>query len=208
MRGVREAALAVGLVVAGAFAWAAEPAKPDLARGQKIAGEVCAACHGPDGNSPLPENPKIAAQPAAYIFKQLSDYKAATERKDPIMSAMAAPLSPEDMRAVAAHYASQKPRPGAARNKDTVALGQRLYRAGNPEKGVPACSSCHGPDGAGIPAQYPRLSGQHAQYTVHELQAFRTGERSNDPNQMMRMIADRLSDEEIQALADYISGLH
>lgn len=205
---VRGAALAVGLVVAGAVAWAAEPAKPDLARGQKIAGEVCAACHGPDGNSPLPENPKIAAQPAAYIFKQLSDYKAGKERKDPIMSAIAAPLSVEDMRAVAAHYASQKPRPGAARNKETVEMAQRLYRAGNPETGVPACSGCHGPAGAGIPAQYPRLSGQHAQYTAHELRAFRSGERSNDPNQMMRAIASRLSDAEIEAVADYISGLH
>jgi cytochrome c553 len=204
---VRAAALAISLVFAGAGAWAAEPAKPDLARGQKLAAQVCAACHGPDGNSPLPENPKIAAQPADYLAKQLHEYKSG-ERKDPIMSAMAAPLSAEDISAVSAYYASQKPRPGAARNKETVELGQKLYRAGNGARGVPSCSACHGPDGAGIPSQYPRLSGQHAQYTAEQLRAFRSGERSNDVNEMMRMIADRLSDEEIAAVADYISGLH
>ena len=205
---VRAAALAVGLMVAGALACAAEPAKPDLARGQKIAGEVCAACHGPDGNSPLPENPKIASQPADYLFKQLSDFKAGKERKNAIMSAIVAPLSPEDMRAVAAHYATQKARPAAAHNKETIDLGQQLYRAGNPETGVPACAGCHGPNGAGVPALFPRLSGQHAKYTATQLHAFRAGERSNDTNEMMRMIAHRLSDEEIAAVADYISGLH
>ncbi len=207
---VRRAALAVSFAIAGAGAWAAEPAKDgaDLARGQKIAAEVCAACHGPDGNSPLPENPKLAAQAADYIAKQLADYKAGKERKSPIMSPMAAPLSEADMRAVAAHYAVQKPRPGAARNKETVSLGQKLYRGGNSTTGVPACSGCHGPDGAGIPAQYPRLSGQHAQYTVAQLRAFRAMERSNDPNQMMRAIAARMSDQEIAAVADYISGLY
>jgi cytochrome c553 len=207
---VRRAALAMSFAIAGAGAWAAEPAKDgaDLARGQKIAAEVCAACHGPDGNSPLPENPKLAAQAADYIAKQLADYKAGKERHSPIMSPMAAPLSEADMRAVAAHYAVQKPRPGAARNKETVSLGQKLYRGGNPATGVPACSGCHGPDGAGIPAQYPRLSGQHAQYTVAQLRAFRSVERSNDPNQMMRAIAARMSDQEIAAVADYISGLY
>jgi cytochrome c553 len=200
----------MSFAIAGAGAWAAEPAKDgaDLARGQKIAAEVCAACHGPDGNSPLPENPKLAAQAADYIAKQLADYKAGKERKSPIMSPMAAPLSEADMRAVAAHYAVQKPRPGAARNKETVSLGQKLYRGGNSATGVPACSGCHGPDGAGIPAQYPRLSGQHAQYTVAQLRAFRAMERSNDPNQMMRAIAARMSDQEIAAVADYISGLY
>jgi cytochrome c553 len=200
----------MGIVIAGASAWAAEPAKDgvDRARGQKIAGEVCAACHGPDGNSPLPENPKLAAQVADYIAKQLADYKAGKERKSPIMSPMAAPLSEADMRAVAAHYAAQKPRPGAARNKETVSLGQKLYRGGNPTTGVPACSGCHGPAGAGIPAQYPRLSGQHAQYTAAQLRAFRSDERSNDPNQTMRAIAERMTDAEIAAVADYIAGLY
>ncbi|MGH8666417.1 MAG: c-type cytochrome [Burkholderiales bacterium] len=200
----------MGIAMAGASAWAAEPAKggPDLARGQKIAAEVCAACHGPDGNSPLPENPKLAAQMAAYTAKQLADFKAGKERKSPIMSPMAAPLSAADMQAVAAHYAAQKPRLGAAHNKETLSLGEKLYRAGNAAKGVPACSGCHGPAGAGIAAQYPRLSGQHAQYTAAQLRAFRSDERSNDPNQIMRMIAERLSEQEIAAVADYIAGLH
>ena len=207
---VRRAVLAMSIAIAGANAWAAEPAKDgaDLARGQKIAAEVCAACHGPDGNSPLPENPKLAAQAADYVAKQLADFKAGKERKSPIMTPLAAPLSEADMRAVAAHYAAQKPRPGAARDKDTVSLGQKLYRGGNSTTGVPACSGCHGPAGAGIPAQYPRLSGQHAQYTVAQLRAFRSVERSNDPNQTMRAIAARMSDQEIAAVADYIAGLH
>ena len=196
--------------MAGASAWAAEPAKggPDLARGQKIAAEVCAACHGPDGNSPLPENPKLAAQVADYTAKQLADFKAGKERKSAIMAPMVAPLSAADMQAVAAHYAAQKPRPDAARNRQTVSLGEKLYRAGNAEKGVPACSGCHGPAGAGVAALYPRLSGQHAQYTATQLRAFRSDERSNDPNETMRMIAERMSDQEIAAVADYIAGLH
>ncbi len=206
---VRAAALAAGIVMAGASAWAAESGKsgPDPARGQKIATEVCAACHGADGNSALPANPKLAAQVADYTAKQLADYKANKERKNPIMMAMAAPLSAEDMRAVAAYFASQKPTPGAARNKETLALGQKLYRGGNAVTGGPACAGCHGPDGSGIPAQYPRLSGQFADYTAAQLRAFRSIERANDPNQTMRGIAARMSDQEIAAVADYIAGL-
>lgn len=206
---VRAAALAAVMAWAGASAWAAESAKggPDLARGQKLATEVCAACHGADGNSVLPANPKLAAQIADYTVKQLADYKANKERKNPIMMAMAAPLSTEDMRALAAYFASQKPKPGAARNKETVALGQKLYRGGNAATGVPACAGCHGPDGSGIRAQYPRLSGQFADYTATQLRAFRSIERANDPNQTMRNIAARMSDQEIAAVADYIAGL-
>jgi cytochrome c553 len=206
---VRAAALAAGIALAGASAWAAELGKggPDLARGQKLAADVCAACHGADGNSVLPANPKLAAQIADYTAKQLADYKANKERKNPIMMAMAAPLSAEDMRAVAAYFASQKPKPGAARNKETVTLGQKLYRGGNAATGVPACAACHGPDGSGILAQYPRLSGQFADYTAAQLRAFRSVERANDPNQTMRNIAARMSDREIAAVADYIAGL-
>jgi cytochrome c553 len=206
---VRKAALAFGIAMVGAGAWAAETVKsgPDLARGQKIAAEVCAACHGADGNSTLPANPKLAAQIADYTAKQLADYKANKERKNPIMMAMAAPLTEDDMRAVAAYFASQKARPGAARNKETVNQGQELYRGGNAATGVPACSGCHGPTGAGIPAQYPRLSGQFADYTATQLRAFRSIERANDPNQTMRAIAARMSDQEIAAVADYIAGL-
>jgi cytochrome c553 len=206
---VRAAALAAVIAWAGPSAWAAESAKgaPDLARGQKLATEVCAACHGADGNSVLPANPKLAAQIADYTAKQLADYKANKERKNPIMMAMAAPLSADDMRALAAYFASQKPKSGAARNKETVALGQKLYRGGNAATGVPACAGCHGPDGSGIPAQYPRLSGQFADYTATQLRAFRSIERANDPNQTMRNIAARMSDQEIAAVADYIAGL-
>ena len=206
---VRAAALAAGIVMTGASAWAAESGKtgPDLARGQKIATEVCAACHGADGNSVLPANPKLAAQVADYTAKQLADFKANKDRKNPIMMAMAAPLSAEDMRALAAYFAAQKPKPGGARNKETVALGQKLYRGGNAATGVPACAGCHGPDGSGIPAQYPRLSGQFADYTAAQLRAFRSIERANDPNHTMRGIAARMTEQEIAAVADYIAGL-
>ena len=207
---VRAAALAVGLLMAGVGAWAAEGGKaaPDLARGQKLATEVCAACHGADGNSTIPANPKLAAQVADYIAKQLADFKANKDRKNPIMMAMAAPLSAEDMRAVGAYFSAQKSKPGAARNRDTVAAGQKLSRGGNVATGVPACAACHGPTGAGVPAQYPRLSGQFADYTAAQLRAFRSVERANDANQTMRAIAARMSDQEIAAVADYIAGLH
>lgn len=186
---------------------AAKPAAPDLARGQKLAGEVCAACHGPDGNSPLPENPRIAGQVADYIAKQLVDYKAAKERKNPIMQAIAAQLSEDDIRAVSAYFARQEPRPGTARGQELVALGQKIYRGGIGAAGVPACSSCHGPAGVGVPSLYPQLAGQHAQYTAAQLRAFRSSERLNDPNQMMRTIASRLSEREIAAVSEYIAGL-
>jgi cytochrome c553 len=178
-----------------------------LARGQKLAGEVCAACHGPDGNSPLPENPRLAGQVADYIAKQLVDYKTAKERKNPIMQAIAAQLSEEDIRAVSAYFAQQKPRPGTARGQELVALGQKIYRGGIAAAGVPACSACHGPAGVGVPSLYPQLAGQHAQYTATQLRAFRSSERLNDPNQMMRTIASRLSEREIAALSEYIAGL-
>ena len=178
----------------------------DAEAGQRKA-KPCAACHGPDGNSVSPEFPRIAGQHYDYLVKALERYKSG-ERKNPIMAAMAQPLAAEDMRAVAAYYSAQKPRPGAARNKETVAVGQKLYRGGNAESGVPACSACHGPAGGGIPAQFPQLSGQHARYTAAQLRAFRSVERANDPNQMMRAIAARMSEQEIAAVADYIAGLH
>jgi len=186
----------------------AEPRKaPDLALGQKIATQVCAACHGVDGHSAAPANPHLAGQHADYLVKQLADFKANKERKNAVMMSMAQPLSPDDMRAVASHYANQKPKAAAATNKDLVALGQKLFRGGNAATGVPACAGCHAPNGAGIPAQYPRLSGQFAEYTAAQLRAFRALERSNDANQMMRAIAARMTDQEIAAVAEYLSGL-
>ena len=180
---------------------------PDAANGQKIATQVCAACHGIDGNSSAPANPHLAGQHTDYLVKQLRDFKANKDRKNAVMFGMAQPLSPTDMRDVSAHYAAQKPKPGTAQNKELVALGQKLYRGGNPQAGIPACAGCHGPNGAGIPSQYPRLAGQFADYTAAQVKAFRSAERANDNNQTMRMIASRMTDQEVAAVAQYLAGL-
>ncbi len=179
---------------------------PDPAKGQALAG-VCAACHGSDGNSPLAMNPNLAGQHAAYVLKQLKEFKSGT-RNNPVMMGMVANLSEDDMRNVSAYFSTQQARPAAAKDKDLAALGAKLYRGGNTEKGIAACSGCHSPNGAGIPAQYPRLAGQHADYVAAQLKAFRAEERANDANRMMRAVAEKLSDREITALAEYISGLH
>jgi len=179
----------------------------DAARGEPIAKQLCSACHGADGNSPLAMNPNLANQHAEYLYKQLLNFKSGV-RNNAIMTGMTINLSEDQLRNLAAYYASQSAAKMTAKNMDLVAQGQALYRAGIPEKGVAACSACHSPDGSGIPPQYPRVSGQHADYTAAQLRAFRSGERSNDENLMMRMIAARLSDSEISALAEYISGLY
>jgi cytochrome c553 len=187
-------------------------AKPDIAKGQKIATQVCAACHAADGNSVMPVNPKLAGQFPEYLVKQLMNFKPANgkpaERNNVVMGGMASTLSSdEDMRNVAAYYAWQKAKPDAAKSKDLAAIGEKLYRGGNAATGIPACASCHGPNGAGIPAQYPRISGQFAEYAEAQLRAFRSGERANDPQKMMRSIAARMSDLEIKAVSDYVAGL-
>jgi len=205
-------ALIAAALTSGA-ALAAQPLpKADSAKGQQIATQVCAACHGPDGNSTAPANPKLAAQHPEYLAKQLANFKPSAggkpaERENAIMAGFAAALSPDDMRNVAAFYAAQKLIPEKARNKDTIELGQRIFRAGIAERGVAACAGCHGPRGEGIPAQFPALAGQYADYIDAQLRAFRSGARANDPNRMMRMTAARLSDAEIKAVADYIAGL-
>ena len=200
----------VGSAFAQAPAAGGEPARPDLKRGAQIAQDVCAACHAADGNSTTPVNPKLAAQHADYLAKQLSDFKVKAgakeaERANAVMAGFAAMLSDADIRSVAAWFESQKLKPSAAKNKDMVELGQRIYRGGVASKGVPACAGCHGPSGAGIPAQYPRLQGQFAEYTEAQLVAFRQGERRNST--VMTAVADRLSDREIKAVSDYIAGL-
>jgi cytochrome c553 len=159
-----------------------------------------------DGNSPIPVNPSLAGQHPGYLYKQLADFKAG-RRKNAAMNAMVANLSDDDLRNLAAYFAAQKPMAGTAKDRALVAAGQRLYRGGNSETGVPACSGCHSPDGAGVPAQYPRLAGQHGDYTVAQLQSFRNGDRDNDPNAMMRMIASRLNDKDMAAVAQYVAGL-
>jgi cytochrome c553 len=198
--------LALTLLAAfGAPALAADAAapKPDLAKGQEKAA-VCGACHMADGSRGLPANPILAGQHADYIVKQLTEFKA-NKRSNPIMNGMAATLTDDDMRNVAAFYASKSAQPGAASDKDLVLLGEKIYRGGIPAKGVPACAGCHSPNGAGIPAQYPRVAGQHAQYAEAQLTAFRAGQRTNSPQ--MAAIAARMSDKEIKATADYIAGL-
>ena len=188
-------------------AWAAEskaPAKPDLVKGQEKAAQVCAACHTYDGTRGTPANPILQGQHAEYLAKQLKEFKAGT-RANAIMAGMAGVLSEDDMKNVAAFYASKQAKPGAAKNKDLVVLGEKIYRGGIAAKQVPACAGCHSPNGAGIPAQYPRLGGQHADYTELQLTNFRAGTRGNSAQ--MVTIAARMSDKEIKAVSDYIAGL-
>lgn len=187
-----------------------EPARPDPKRGGEIAAQVCVACHGADGNSVASANPNLAAQHADYLAKQLEDFKVKSgaqqaARVSAIMAGFAATLSEADIRNVAAYFATQALKPAAAEQKDLVELGQRIYRAGIAEKGVPACAGCHGPAGAGMPAQYPRLQGQYSEYLAAQLVAFRQGERGN--SEQMSSIAARMSDGEIKAVADYSAGL-
>lgn len=199
---------AMGLACA---APAAAQGKPDLAKGESIAKQVCVACHAADGNSPTSANPRLAGQFADYLYKQLVDFKPRDGKKaardNAIMAGMVANLSDADMRAVAAYYAAQTLRPSAARDKDLAAQGQTLWRGGVMAKGVAACAGCHGPDGAGIPGRYPRLSGQYPEYLEAQLKLFRDGARANDPNGMMRGVAARMSDQEIKAAAEYAAGL-
>ena len=208
MAGAALASVFPGSAAQAAAAAAEAPAAPrgDPAKGQTIASGVCAGCHGADGNSGMPANPTLAGQHAGYTAKQLANFKSG-ERKNAIMQGMVAALSPQDMLDLGAYYARQQAKPRPAGDKELALAGQKLYRAGNAAVGLPACAGCHSPNGAGIPAQYPRLAGQHAEYTVSQLRAFRAGERGNDMNKVMRTIASRLSDREMQALAEYVSGL-
>jgi cytochrome c553 len=183
---------------------AAAPAKPDLAKGGAISSQVCAACHTADGSRGSPANPILQGQHPEYLYKQLVEFKSG-KRKNAIMSGMAAPLSEEDMRNVAAFYASKTAKPGFAKNKDLVPLGEKIWRGGIAERNVPACAACHGPTGAGIPSQYPRLAGQHGDYVEAQMTAFRSGARANAP--MMMAIAAKMNDKEIKAVSDYVAGL-
>lgn len=183
------------------------PAKPDPAQGQQIVNQVCVACHGADGISPAPANPHLAGQHGEYITKQLMDFKAGKARNNAVMSGMVANLSEADMKNLGAYYGATAPKPGVAKDADLAKRGEKIYRGGIAKTAVPACAGCHGPNGAGIPVQYPRLGGQYAEYTLAQLKGFRSGERANDSNAMMRTIAAKMSDHEMQAVAEYISGL-
>jgi cytochrome c553 len=181
------------------------PAKPDLAKGETISKTVCAACHTADGSRGIPTNPILQGQHADYLVKQLTEFKSG-KRDNAVMKPMASTLSEDDMRNVAAFYASKSAKPGKSKNPATVALGEKIWRGGIAEKSVPACAGCLGPAGAGIPSQYARLAGQHAEYVGAELGLFRSGKRANSPQ--MAIIAARMSDAEIAAVADYVEGLN
>jgi cytochrome c553 len=208
MNVMRWAALAIAFFSAAAFAQDAK--KPDLAKGATISAAVCASCHNADGNSGTPANPKLAGQHPEYLVKQLMNFKPGkdkpAERANAIMAGFSAQLSAEDMANVSAYYAKQTPKAGTARGtKEQFALGEQIYRGGLSAKGIPACAGCHGPAGAGIPSQFPRLSGQWAEYTNTQLLAFREGGRKNSTQ--MTQIANKMNDKEMRAVADYIAGL-
>lgn len=193
-----------------AFAQEAKPAAkvaavPDLAKGQATSTSVCAACHTNDGSRGSPANPILQGQHPEYLVKQLTEFKSG-KRQNAVMSGMVAVLSEDDMKNVAAFYAGKQAKPGFAKNKATVELGEKIYRGGIADRSIPACAGCHSPSGAGIPAQYPRLAGQHADYTEAQLVAFRSGARNNSVP--MTGVAAKLNDREIKAVADYIAGLH
>jgi cytochrome c553 len=196
---------------AAAALFVAQAHAQDAAKAQSIANQVCAACHAADGNGTAAANPKIAGQFPEYLHKQLADFKAQggkkPARESAVMMGMVANLSDADLKGLSAFYAGQKLKPAAAADKALAAQGQKLWRGGNATTGVPACAGCHGPAGAGIPAQYPRLAGQYAEYIAAQLKLFKEGGRANDPNGMMRGVAARLSDREIRAVAEYAAGL-
>jgi cytochrome c553 len=205
------ASLAVSLLATAQDKTAA-PAKPDAAKGASLFTDgdasrslpACVSCHGAGGNSTITANPKLAGQHEEYLYKQLVDFTK-PERTQAIMSAYAKLLTDDEKKNIAAYLTTQVEKPGAAKNKDTLELGKKIYRGGIAEKTVPACASCHGAAGAGLPVQYPRLGGQHQDYTVAELTLFRQGGRKNSPQ--MITIAQRMSDDEMKAVADYIAGL-
>jgi cytochrome c553 len=207
------------LLVAIVGAWSATvalaadtAAKPDLAKAQTIVNQVCSACHGADGNSPTPVNPSLAGQPAAYITLQLAHFKSGI-RVNPVMQGMSAALTPEDMTALGAYFSQQSPKPMPAKDAKLVKAGQRLYRGGDAATGVPACAGCHAPTGSGLPKNYPRLAGQHPDYVVAQLKAFRSGERGADKDakdvngRIMVTIASRMTDAQMKAAAEYATAL-
>lgn len=190
--------------IAAQEAPAAAPAKADPAKGEAKFATVCVACHAADGNSAIPANPKLAQQHPQYLAKQLEEFKSG-KRNNAVMKGFASTLSDEDMKNIAAWLSAQKAKPGFAKDKELVTLGERIYRGGIADRQIAACAGCHSPAGAGIPAQYPRLSGQHADYTAIQLTSFRDGIRKNSVQ--MAQVAAKLNDREIKAVADYIAGL-
>ncbi|MFQ3219179.1 MAG: cytochrome c553 [Paraglaciecola sp.] len=175
---------------------------------------ACGACHGADGNSMLDMNPKLAGQHMNYLVKQLAEFKLASQtggkegRNNAVMNGMAAALSEQDMQDIAAYFSSQTAKPGET-PEDVIEAGSKLYRGGDLARGITACIACHGPRGNGTSLSgFPDISGQHPAYLKAQLLAFRAGQRANSLNGMMGDIAKRLSDEDIEILSQYLSGLH
>jgi len=203
---------ALALIQLPPVAAAEGAAKVDLVRAKQIVDSVCAACHGADGNSVASVNPNLAGQGAEYITRQLQHFQSGL-RANPVMGAMSASLTPDEMVALGVYFSKQKPKGGTAKDPTLVKVGQSLYRGGVLAAGLPACASCHGPTGAGIPRNYPRLAGQHADYAYAQLKAFKAGERGADKDgkdvqgKIMAAIAQKMSDAQMKAVTDYTAGL-
>lgn len=202
-------------VVTAASVFAANPPAPapapavvtgkvDLVKGEASYGTVCVACHAADGNSMIPANPKLAQQHPEYLVKQLQEFKSG-KRSNAIMTGMVAALSEQDMKNIAAWLATKANKPGQAKDKELITMGEKIYRGGIADRQVPACAGCHSPNGAGIPSIYPRISGQHADYTALQLNTFRDGSRKN--SLAMAQVAAKMNDREIKAVSDYMAGL-
>jgi len=203
-------ALVAGTLIP-ALALAQALPKPDPTQARQLVDQICSSCHAVDGNSTLSVNPILAGQHADYILKQLMNFRSLdgkpAERSNAVMAGMVASLSAVDMRNLAAYFEAQKRKPRVARDPELARLGQAIYRGGILAKNVAACTACHGPNGTGMAGQFPRLAAQVPEYKTAQLRAFRSGERTNDPNRMMRAVAEKLSDREVAALAEYIAGL-
>ena len=199
-------ALLSGLLISAVGFASPAFAKGDAAQAQKIVDSVCAACHTTDGNSNNPTYPSLAGQSPEYLAKQLTEFRSGA-RRNATMAPNAAKLSDADILNLAAYYSAQQPKAKQAKDAALAAEGAKIYKGGNQGSGVPACASCHGPAGAGIPVQFPRLASQHAKYVLSQLKNFRSGDRANDGGKMMQVIARKMTDQEMKAVAEYISGL-
>jgi len=185
---------------------AADKLAGDIESAKKIVNNLCIACHAIDGNSSIPSNPKLAGQHADYLSRQLEYFKKGI-RENAVMQGMVANLSTKDFDNLGHYFENQTLKLSAAKSNGKGSLGEKIFRAGIADKKLPACASCHGPSGHGIPGQFPRLNAQHSDYTISQLNAYKNGLRKNEAAKMMATIAQRLSDAEMQAVADYIEGL-